>query len=72
MWAMSTNKQRAHAMGDRGHALEVEDPRIGRGAGDDHLRPDLGGLRLERVVVDPLGVLADAVGVDLVQAAARS
>ena len=64
-------QQRPDAVGDRRHPLEVDDPRVGAGAGDDQLRPDLAGLGLERVVVDALGVLADAVGVDLVQPAAE-
>ena len=51
-------QQRPDAMGDLRHALEVDDPRIGRRAGDDHLGPDFAGLGLERVVVDPLGVLS--------------
>ena len=64
-------EQRPDAVGDRRHPLEVDDPRIRRGAGDDELGPDLASLDLERVVVDPLGVLADAVGVDLVEPAAE-
>ena len=48
-------QQRADAVGDRRHPLEVDDPRIGGGARDDDLRADLVRLRLERVVVDPLG-----------------
>ena len=57
----------ADRMGDVGHPLEVPEPRIGRGATDDELRAHLAGLRLHRVVVDPLGVLTHAVRVDLVQ-----
>ena len=64
-------QQRPDAVGDRRHALEVDDPRIGRCPTDDQLGPDLASLGLERVVVDPLGVLANAVGVDLVEAAAE-
>ena len=64
-------QQRPDAVGDRGHPLEVDDPRVGRGARDDELRTDLLGLGGQRVVVDPLGVLADAIGVDLVQLAAE-
>ena len=56
-------------MGDRGHALEVPDPWVGGRATDDELRADLLRLGLHRVVVDALGVLADAVRVDLVEAA---
>ena len=37
--------KRPHAVRDRGHAREVEDPRIGGGAADDELGPDLAGLR---------------------------
>ena len=63
-------QQRADAVGDRGHPLEVDDPRDRREApATISFGRTSCGLRLERVVVDPLGVLADAVGVDLVQAA---
>ena len=37
-------QQRADAVGDRRHPLEVEDPRVGGRAGHDHLRANLGGL----------------------------
>ena len=61
----------ADRVGDVGHPREVDDPGVGGGAGDDQLRPDLLRLGLEGVVVDPLGVLADAVAVDLEVAAAE-
>ncbi len=55
----------------RGHALEVDDARVGAGAGHEEPRADLGRLPLEGVVVDaPVG-LADAVGMDLEEAAAE-
>jgi hypothetical protein len=50
---------------------EVDDPRIGAGAADDQLGPDLLGLPLERVIVDPLVVAADTVPVDLEVATAE-
>ena len=62
-------QQRPDAVGDRRHALEIDDPRVGRGAGHDHLRPHLARGRLEGVVVDPLRLAIDAVRVDLVQPA---
>ena len=62
-------QQRADAVGDRRHPLEVPRARVGGGPGDDDLRPDLGGLRREGVVVDPLVLAGDAVRVHLVQAA---
>ena len=52
------HQQRADAVGDRGHALEVPEPRVGRGAADDELRADLLRGRRHQVVVDPLGVPA--------------
>ena len=64
-------QDRADAVGDGRHPLEVPQPRVGAGPADDELGPDLAGLGLHRVVVDALGVLADAVGVDLVQLAAE-
>ena len=62
-------EQRPDVMGDRRHALELPRPRIRRGATDDQPRADGLGLGLHRVVVDPLGVLAHAVRMHLVQAA---
>ena len=58
-------EQRVVGMGDAGHALEVDDARVGARAGHDEPRTDLGRLPLEGVVVDaPVG-LPDAVGMDL-------
>ncbi len=62
-------QDRPDRVGDLGHPLELPGPRVGRRAADDELRAHLAGLGGHRVVVDPLGVLADAVGVDLVQPA---
>jgi len=62
-------QQRPDAVGDGREAREVEEARICRGAGDDELRAHLARDRLERVVVDPLGLTIDAVGVDLVEPA---
>ena len=69
MWAMSMNRIAPTSAAIDGHPLEVPEPRVGGRATDDQLRPDLAGLGGHRVVVDPLGVLADAVGVDLVEPA---
>ncbi len=59
----------ADVLGDRRHPLEVPEPRIGRRAADDQLRPDVLRLGGHRVVVDPLRVLPHAIGMDLVQPA---
>ena len=48
---------------------KVDDARIGAGAGGDHLRLRLHRQLLQRVVVDPLVLLADAVVDDLVELA---
>ena len=50
-------------------ALEVDDARVGAGAGDDHLGPVLLGEALDLVVVDRLGLGVQAVGHDLEQLA---
>ena len=72
MWAMSTNRSAPTSWAIAAIRSKSQIRGYARGAADDELRADLLGLRLERVVVDPLGVLADAVGVDLVEPAARS
>ena len=54
---------------DLADALEVDDARIGAGADHDHLRLVLVRQPLELVVVDPLVVLAHAVGHDRVELA---
>ena len=59
----------ADILGDRGHPLEIPDPRVGGRPADDQLRADLLRLGGHRVVVDALRVLADAVGMDLVEPA---
>jgi hypothetical protein len=61
------HQERADAVGDRGHPLEVPEPRVGRRAGHDQLRTDLLRGGLESVVVDALRALLDAVRVDLVE-----
>ena len=63
------DEQRAHLVGDLAHAGKVEDARIGAAAADDDLRLFSHGNRLEFVVVDDFGVLADRVGDDLVELA---
>ena len=62
------HEQRVVRAGDLGKPLEVDDARVGAGARDDELRPDLPRLDLERAVVDALVLRCDAVGVDLVPA----
>ncbi len=52
---------------DLAEAREVELARVGRPAGDDQLRPFLFGDPLDLVHVDPVVVLRDAVGDDLVE-----
>ena len=52
----------ADLVGDLPERGEVDQPRVGRRAADDHLRPVLEGQVAHLVVVDQLGVLADAVG----------
>ena len=55
----------ADLVGDRPEALEVELPRVGGPAGDDHLRPVLAGQPLDLVHVDQAVALAHLVGHDL-------
>jgi hypothetical protein len=50
---------------------EVEVARVGRPAGDDHLRPVLLGQALDLPHVDAVVLLADLVAGDLVQLARR-
>ena len=52
----------ADLVGDLAEAAEVDDARIGRAAGDDHLRPVLLGEPLDLVHVDAVVVAAHAVG----------
>ena len=47
--------------GDGGHALEIDDARVGGGAHGDHLRPFGLGLRLKGVVINPAGFRIDPV-----------
>ena len=54
-------EQRADLLGDAREALEVDDPGIGRTAGDDHARLVLPGQRLDLVEVDQAVFLAHAV-----------
>ena len=56
----------AHFIGDLPHAREIKLPRIRRTATDDHLRLLFNRLRLERVVIDCLGVLTHLVSGNLV------
>ena len=60
---------RADRVGDLAEALEVELARVGRPAGDDHLRPVLLGEALHLVHVDQARLAIDVVGDDLVQPA---
>ncbi len=61
--------RRADRFGDGGDAREVDDARVGAGAHHDHLRRVLMREPLEFLVVNPLVVLADAVGDDRVELA---
>ena len=69
MCAMSVTIGAPIAVGDRADPREVDHARIGAGADDDHLRLVLVRQPLELVVVDPLVVLAHAVGDDRVELA---
>ena len=53
------------SIGDLAEALEVENARIARATGDDHLGLDVEGLRFEQVIVDQVIVLAHLVGLVL-------
>ena len=71
MWAMSTISIASTPRAMARHPLEVDDARVGAGAGHDELGPDLPGLTLEGVVVDaPVG-LRHPVGVEVEVAAAE-
>ncbi len=59
---------RPHLVGDGGHALEIDDARIGARAADDHLGTAFLGLGLKGVVVNGLGFGIDAVRFHVVQA----
>ena len=61
------NKKRADGIGDLAHSREIDDARIGGRAGGDHGRANFLGLFLQRVVIDLLGLRADAVLRDLVK-----
>ena len=60
-WAASTQKIAPTSSAISAEALEVDQPRDGRAAGEDHLGLVLAGQALDLVVVDVLGVLVDAV-----------
>ena len=57
----------AHLMGDVGEGLEVDDPRIGRGARDDEIGLDLPGNGTDLVHVDALGLGIQAIGMGIVE-----
>ena len=57
----------ADGVGDRAEALEVEEPRVRRPAGEDHLRPALLREPLDLVHVDQARLAVDVVGGDLVE-----
>ena len=63
-------QQRADLVADRAESGEIEMPRIGRAAGDDHLGPMLFGQPLDLVEIDQMVVLADAI-LDRVEPFAR-
>ncbi len=60
-------QKRADGIGDLAHAREIDDARIGGGAGGDHGRANFLGLFLQGVVIDLLRLRADAVLRDLVK-----
>ena len=60
-------KKRADGIGDLAQARKIDDARIGGSAGGDHGRANFLGLFLQRVVIDLLGLCADAVVRDLVK-----
>ena len=60
---------RPDRVGDRAEALEVKEPRIGRPAGEDHLRLALMGDPLDLVHVDEARLAVDLVRRDVVQPA---
>ena len=64
-------QDRADRIRDLAHASPIDDARVRRKAGEEHLRPHLFGQLLHGVVVDGLGVARDAIGVDLVELAAE-
>ena len=69
MCAMSTIITAPTALATGADAREVDDARVGAGADDDHLRLVLVRQPLQLLVVDPLVVLAHAVGDDRVELA---
>ena len=56
------HEEGADVVGDRPEALEVLDPRVGRPAGEEELRPALEGDPLDLVHVDQVGLGGDLVG----------
>ncbi len=61
-------QQGADLVGDAAEDLRIDDPGVGRGSGDDHLRPVLLGEGGQLVVVDALVALGHAVGDEVVAA----
>src|SRR5262249_1812102 len=57
----------AHRISNLTQSWEIDNARVRRRAGSNHRRPNLLGLSLQRVVVDPLGLLAHAVLRDVVE-----
>src|SRR6266699_3469634 len=55
-------KERANGLRGFGNALEIDDPRIGAGPGDDHLWLLRAGELLDFLVVDALVFLFHAIG----------
>ena len=71
MWAMSTKRSASTSCAMRGHALEVDDARIGARTGHDEPRSHVARLPLQGLVVDAAVDLRDPVAVDLEVAAAE-
>ena len=59
----------ADLVGNLAEAAKVDDARIGRAAGDDHLRPMLFGQPLDLIHVDEVVIAPDAIGHDFEPAA---
>src|SRR5437588_12337575 len=64
-------KERADGLGGFAHALEIDNPRIGAGAGHNHFRLVLVRELVDLVVIDALVFLSNAVSHELVHAAGK-
>ena len=64
-------EQGVHPVGDRRHALEIDDAGIGTGSSHDEFGPDIMGLALQRVVVDATVGLRYSVAMHIEEAPAE-